>query len=286
MTILQAAVLGLVQGLAEFLPISSSGHLILARALMGISDEAAATGPYMILDVLLHAGTLLAVIVVFWKDWWGILKNPFKSKTLLLLIIASIPALLVVVLFGDFVDQFFTGWFLGVSFLITALFLLIAETVSQRARRAADQPAAKNALVMGLMQAVALLPGVSRSGSTLTGGVLSGLNRKSAAKFSFMMSAPAILGSLVFEGKDAIENGYLAELAVVPTVVGVAVAAVSGYLAIRFFLRLISKASLNWFALYVALLGLVILVMQLMNSPALPPFELPQLTAALAGAAL
>lgn len=223
---------------------------------------------------------------MFWKDWWEILKNPFKSKTLLLLIIASIPALIVAVFFDDLVEQFFTGWFLGVSFLITAVFLLIAETVSQRARRTADRPNAKNAIIMGLMQAVALLPGVSRSGSTLTGGVLSGLNRKSAAKFSFMMSAPAILGSLLFEGKDAIENGYLSELSVVPTVIGVAVAAVSGYLAIRFFLRLISKASLNWFALYVALLGLVILVMQLMNSPVLPPFELPQLTGALSSAAL
>ena len=98
MNILQAAVLGLVQGLAEFLPISSSGHLILARAVMGISDAQAATGPYMMLDVLLHAGTLLAVLVVFWKDWWAILKNPFRSRTLLLLIIASLPALAVVVL--------------------------------------------------------------------------------------------------------------------------------------------------------------------------------------------
>ncbi len=111
MNIFQAAVLGLVQGLAEFLPISSSGHLILARLLMGISDVEADTGKYIIFDVLLHAGTLLAVVVVFWKDWWGILKNPFKSKTLLLLIIASLPALVVVVLFNDFVEQFFTGWF-------------------------------------------------------------------------------------------------------------------------------------------------------------------------------
>ena len=116
MNVFQAAVLGLVQGLAEFLPISSSGHLILARMLMGISNAEAATGSYMILDVLLHAGTLLAVMVVFWKDWWGILKNPFKSRLLLLLIVASIPALVVVLLFNDLVEQFFTGWFLGVSF--------------------------------------------------------------------------------------------------------------------------------------------------------------------------
>lgn len=275
MNILQATVLGLVQGLAEFLPISSSGHLILARAIMGISDEAASTGAFMMLDVLLHAGTLLAVLAVFWKDWWDILKNPFKSKTLLLLFIASVPALLTVVLLGDIVDSFFTGWFLGVSFLITAVFMLIAEAVSRRQGKWAEHPGFKHAICMGIMQAIALLPGVSRSGSTLMGGVTSGLNRKSAAKFAFMMSAPAILGSLIFEGKDALEMGYFAELALVPTIVGVIVAAVSGYLAIRFMLRLINKVSLNWFALYVALLGLVILVLQLAGVPGLPAFALP-----------
>ena len=275
MNILQAAVLGLVQGLAEFLPISSSGHLILARAVMGISDAQAATGSYMMLDVLLHAGTLLAVLVVFWKDWWAILKNPFRSKTLLLLIIASLPALATVVLLGDLVDSVFTGWFLGVSFLITAVFMLIAETVSHRPRRWEEKPGFKHAVCMGLMQTIALLPGVSRSGSTLMGGVASGLSRKSAAKFSFMMSAPAILGSLIFEGKDAIEMGYMKELALVPTLVGVLVAAFSGYLAIRFMLRLISRVSLNWFALYVALLGLVILLLQLSGFHGLPAFEFP-----------
>ena len=275
MNVLQAVVLGLVQGLAEFLPISSSGHLILARAIMGISDEAASTGAFMMLDVLLHAGTLLAVMVVFWRDWWDILKNPFRSKTLLLLIIASIPALLAVVLLGDVIDSFFTGWFLGVSFLITAVFMLIAEHVSRRSIKWAERPGIKHAVCMGIMQAIALLPGVSRSGSTLMGGVASGLNRKSAAKFAFMMSAPAILGSLIFEGKDAIEMGYLAELALVPTIIGVIVAAVSGYLAIRFMLRLINKVSLNWFALYVALLGLTILVLQLIGFSGLPAFELP-----------
>lgn len=275
MNVLQATVLGLVQGLAEFLPISSSGHLILARTIMGISDETASTGAFMMLDVLLHAGTLLAVLVVFWKDWWKILKNPFKSKTLLLLFIASIPALLAVVLLGDIVDSFFTGWFLGVSFLITAVFMLIAEAVSRREAKWAEHPGFRHAICMGIMQAIALLPGVSRSGSTLMGGVASGLNRRSAAKFAFMMSAPAIFGSLIFEGKDAIEMGYLAELALVPTIVGVIVAAVSGYLAIRFMLRLINNVSLNWFALYVALLGLVILVLQLIGAPGLPAFALP-----------
>lgn len=277
MSIIQAAILGLVQGLAEFLPVSSSGHLILSRAVMGISDETAATGAFMMLDVLLHAGTLLAVLVVFWKDWWNILKNPFKSKTLLMLIIASIPAFIVAVFFDDFVEQFFTGWFLGVSFLVTAVFLLIAEAVSARLKKGSDDVKPKNAIIMGIMQAIALLPGVSRSGSTLTGGLLSGLDRKVAAKFAFMMSAPAIVGSLLFEGLDALELGYFAQLELVPTIVGMVVAAISGYLAIRFMLRLIQRASLNWFALYVAILGLVILVLQLTGCPALPPFVMPAL---------
>lgn len=275
MTVLQAVILGLMQGLAEFLPISSSGHLILSRAIMGISDEVAATGAFMMLDVLLHAGTLLAVLVVFWKDWWSILRNPFRSKLLLLLIIASVPALLAVVFFGDIIDQFFTGWFLGVSFMITSVFLLVAEYASRRARERADYPGIKHAVSMGVMQAIALLPGVSRSGSTLMGGLVSGLNRRSAAKFSFMMSAPAILGSLIFEGKDAIEMGYISQLELVPTLVGVVVAAVSGYLAIRFMLRLINRISLGWFALYTALLGLVILLLQLAGCPGLPAFLPP-----------
>jgi len=281
MTILQAVVLGLVQGLAEFLPISSSGHLILARAIMGISDADAATGAFMMLDVLLHAGTLLAVIVVFWKDWWAIVKNPFRSKTLLLLFIASLPALVTVVLLGDVVDTFFTGWFLGVSFLVTALFLLIAEFASSRAGKYADRPGFKHAILMGIAQAIALLPGVSRSGSTLMGGVTGGLERKSAAKFAFMMSAPAIVGSLIFEGKDAIEMGYLAELALVPTLIGVAVAAVSGYLAIRFMLKLIQRISLNWFGLYVGILGVIILLLQLAGFEGLPAFEMPAIARAL-----
>lgn len=280
MTTLQAVVLGLVQGLAEFLPISSSGHLILARACMGISDATAATGAFMMLDILLHAGTLIAVLVVFWKDWWAILKNPFRSKTLLLLFIASLPALGAAVLFDDLLDTFFTGWFLGVSFLITAFFMLIAETVSRRLRsRAQHKVGFKNAIVMGVMQAIALLPGVSRSGSTMLGGVVSGLDRKHAAKFAFMMSAPAIVGSLLIEGYSAYKDNLFASLEVVPTVAGMIVAAVSGYLAIRFMLKLITKVSLNWFALYVALIGIVILLLQMSGFAGLPAFELPQLVA-------
>lgn len=274
MNIFQAAILGLVQGLGEFLPISSSGHLLLGRILMGFNDNTAA---YKMLDILLHLGTLIPVLIVFWKDWWDILKNPFRSKTLLLLFIASLPALAVKVLFDDFLDAADTGWFLGVSFLITGFLLMLAEHVSQRQRTPKDSPGFSNALIMGVMQGFALLPGISRSGSTLAGGLFSGLSRKSAAKFSFMMSAPAIVGSLLIEGYGAYKDGLFEALSLGPTLVGIAVAAISGYLAIRFMLRLINSVTLNWFALYVALLGVMLLVLQLIGFSNMPPFEYPTL---------
>ena len=273
MDAIQAAILGLVQGLGEFLPISSSGHLLLGRMLLGLTiDESPA---YKMLDILLHVGTLIPVIIVFWKDWWNILKNPFKSKTLLLLFIASMPTLVFKVVFDDFITGCDTGWFLGVSFLMTAVFLMVSEYVSGKMKSKTDKPGFLHAIVMGCMQGVALLPGISRSGSTLAGGLLSGLDRKSAAKFSFMMSAPAIAGALLLEGKDAIENGWISDLAVVPTIVGVIVAGVTGYIAIRFMLKLMTKISLNWFALYVAILGVIFLALQLIGVPGVTPFAMP-----------
>ena len=274
MNIFEAAILGIVQGLAEFLPISSSGHLELCQQLMGLTENSQAM---LLLSVLLHAGTLIAVVVVFWEDWLGILKNLFKSRLLGLLFIASLPALLVAVVLD--VDQLFGSGFLGIAFLITGIFLLLAERMSKRGRHMQEsgEVGIKNALVMGCMQAVALMPGVSRSGSTLLGGVISGLDRKKAAKFSFMMSAPAIVGSLLLEGKDALESGAFSFLAEnwLPMIVGVLLAAVSGYLAIRYMLKLINRISLNWFALYVFVLGAVVIALQLLGVGGLPPISFP-----------
>ncbi|MBE5783718.1 MAG: undecaprenyl-diphosphate phosphatase [Clostridiales bacterium] len=274
MNVFQAAILGILQGLAEFLPISSSGHLELAQQMMGLTDNSQAM---LLLSVLLHAGTLVAVVVVFWEDWWNILKNPFKSKTLGLLFIASLPALAAALLLD--VDQLFGSGFLGIAFIITGLFLLLAEKLSKRGKHAAgkDQMDVKRALAMGAMQAVALMPGVSRSGSTLLGGVASGLSRKTAAKFSFMMSAPAIVGSLLMEGKDALESGAFDFLSanLIPIIVGVLLSAISGYLAIRYMLKLINKISFGWFALYVFILGAVVIVLQLTGVGGLPAISFP-----------
>ena len=276
---IKAAILGVVQGLAEFLPISSSGHLVLLQHLMGMDDS---EGAMMLLTVLLHVGTLIAVIAVFWEDWWNILTHLFRSHTIRMLILASLPALVAAVLikliFGS-IDVLFGSGFLGISFLITGVLLLLTERCSRRGKHATHyhQVGVRHALIMGGMQAFAMIPGVSRSGSTLFGGVASGLSRKRAAKFSFMMSAPAIVGSLLLEGKDALESGafdYLsANLGAV--ILGVALAAVSGFLAIRYMLKLINRVSLNWFALYVFIIGGIVIALQVMGKAGLPPISLP-----------
>lgn len=257
-----AALLGLVQGLAEFLPISSSGHLNLIQALFHFQPQ-----NQLLFNILLHMGTLIAVLVVFWKDWLQMLLHPIRNKTLLLLIIASLPALVGVVLFKDPLDYLEThNLYLGVCFLFTGLLLMLTQWLStrnERAQQTTGEVRIPNALVMGVMQAIAMLPGVSRSGSTLFGGVASKLDRQTAAKFCFMMSMPAILASFVSEGYHAVKDGAFTMSGELPAIlVGMVVAGVSGYLAIRFMLRIITRVSLNWFALYVILLGITVLVLQ------------------------
>ncbi len=276
MNLFQAGFLGLIQGLAEFLPISSSGHLEVAQHLLGVSGE---SDQMLLLSVLLHVGTLLSVIVIFWKDWMEVLRHPIKSRTLGLLIVASLPALALAVALGDKIDALFGSGFIGAAFLVTGAFLLLAERLSRRGRhrQTRDAVTIKDAAVMGCMQAVALIPGVSRSGSTLLGGIASGLNRQRAAKFSFMMSAPAILGSLLVEGKDALESGLLSQMTdnLLPLLFGIAVSAVAGFLAIRYMLKLITRVSLNWFALYVFVVGAVVIALQITGVGGFPALSLP-----------
>ena len=262
MDILTGALLGLVQGLAEFLPISSSGHLNLLQALFGID-----VSHQLLFNILLHVGTLIAVAVVFWKDWLQMIAHPIRNKTLLLLFIASLPALAGKILFDKQLAYVEThNAYLGICFLITGLLLMLTQGLAWRHQKAGvekRQVGPLEALIMGCLQAVGMLPGISRSGSTIFGGVASKLTRETAAKFSFMMSAPAILGSLLVEGKDALETGITFGADLPAIIVGMVVAAVSGYIAIRFFLKIISRASLYWFALYVVLLGFAVIVLQI-----------------------
>ena len=270
MSILEGALLGLLQGLAEFLPISSSGHLNLFQALLNTQLD-----NQLLFNILLHVGTLVAVAVVFWKDWLEMLLHPIKNRTLLLLFIASLPALVAKIVFDKPLDYAEThNTLLGICFLITALMLVLTQRFSRRQEEAGvakEQVGFVEALVMGCLQAVGMLPGISRSGSTIFGGVCARVNRESAAKFSFMMSAPAIVGGLLSEGKDALEAGISFGNDLPAIIVGMVVAAIVGYLSIRFFLKVIANATLNGFALYVAVVGLVVIILQIMGVITDPP---------------
>ena len=257
MSILEAFILGAVQGLTEFLPISSSGHLLLLEKIMGVSAE---SDHLLLLNILLHFGTLAAVFMVYWKRIWNMIRHPFKSE-LKWLIVATIPAVIAAVAI-DF-DSAFEGKFIIWSFYLTTFVLFAGTAVNKRRRKMRTQHKGVkwyDAVVMGIMQAVAILPGLSRSGSTIAGGVTSGLSRKKAADFAFLMSIPAILGSALLELKDVIfgEGSYTLEL--LPTVVGVLAAAVFGLIAIKGFLALIRKISMNVFAVYTFALGTFLLL--------------------------
>lgn len=262
MSILEGAFLGLIQGLAEFLPISSSGHLNLLHALFGLQIE-----HQLLFNILLHVATLAAVGIVFWKDWVEMILHPIKNRTLLLLFIASMPALAAKILFDDALDYVEVhNTYLGVCFLLTGAMLWLTQILSKRRAAAKTEKTtvgAGEALAMGCLQAVGMLPGVSRSGSTIFGGVCAGLERSVAAKFSFMMSAPAIVAGMLSEGKDALESGLSFGNDLAAILVGMLVAFVAGYLSIRFFMKLISRVSLNGFALYVTALGILVIVLQL-----------------------
>ena len=284
MSIVQSLILGVIQGLGEFLPISSSGHLLLCRIFFGIQTD---TPAMKMLDILLHVGTLLPVLIVFRKEWNDMILHPVKNRTLILLVVASLPTLAIYLLAKKLFPQvngfavFDSGWFLGVAFLITALFLLICDHFASRSRKAGRKVGFFQAVVMGVFQGIGMIPGISRSGSTILGGVSTGLNKSVAARFSFMMSAPAIVASLLAEGKDALELGYAESIELVPCIAGIIAAAVVGYLAIRFMLRIIARVPLSWFALYLAVLGVAYLVLQLTGMMNVPSFAIPAAAAAI-----
>jgi len=271
MSIIEAVILGIIQGLTEFLPVSSSGHLALSQKIIKIEE------PSLFFDTMLHAGTLTAVFAVLWKDIWEILKRPFQKLTLYL-IIATIPAVITALVFKDSIENIFiSARFLGWCFLITTVLLITAEVISRRAspgksptvKKPEDLKTAQSmnwldALIIGVFQALAIPPGVSRSGATISGALLRGLDRDFAARFSFLMSIPAILGALVLQVKELADTSKLAEIpqsaVSAPAVIaGTLTAAAVGFFAVRFMLKIIREKSLYGFAVYTGVLGALVL---------------------------
>lgn len=253
MTIWIALLLGLVQGLCEFLPVSSSGHLVLLHNLFGIEEGA------LFFTIMLHVGTLIAVFAVYYKDIWRMLRQPIQKRVGMLLL-ALMPTVVIAILFRDVFEDAYAGGLLGIGFLLTAVILTLSDRIG-KGGKTTDTMKPLDALGIGLMQGIAILPGVSRSGSTIAGGLFLGLDRQTAADFSFLLSIPAILGSVVFEA-PALLKGGIGNVNWLYVLIGMAAAAVSGYFAIRLMLRLLTGRRLLPFAIYVAILGLLVLADQ------------------------
>ena len=252
MAIWQAIVLGAVQGLAEFLPISSSGHLLLLQRWFSVTEGG------LFFDVVLHLATLVPVCTVFYKRIVGILKKPYDK--LLFLIIATIPAGITGVALGSVIEQTFysvsllSACLLALTFVLTAVELFIAEIVVKKYKRRLPLKI-HGALVMGLAQGIAVMPGLSRSGTVLSAGAFMGINNDDNATFTFLMSIPVILGAGLVSGYKAIKSGVFVAEMVLPTLFGAITAAVTGYIAVSFMLRIIKKSNYKWFGIYLLLLA-------------------------------
>jgi len=271
MNIASAVLLGVIQGLTEFLPVSSSGHLVLFQKIFGIEE------PALLFDTMLHVGTLAAVFVVLWPDIWAILRKLNQPLTAYL-IIATIPAVIFALVFRKPLEEAFkTGQFLGLSFLLTSALLIIAELLSKRAAHSNLKKAGEmnwlDALVIGILQAIAIIPGVSRSGATLSGALSRRLERDFAARFSFLLSIPAILGAAVFQLKDLIKGGEASAnaqalsggIGTAAIIAGTLSAAIVGFFAVRLMLKTVRERSLWGFAIYTGILGVLVLVDQLVT---------------------
>jgi len=259
MNFLQAFSLGAVQGLTEFLPVSSSGHLVLLQNIFGLKENV------LTFDIAVHFATMLAVIAVFWKDILGILKKPFAKLTWLL-VIGTLPAVLVGLTLKKTVEGLFEGGrTLGLEFIATGVILWLVESV-RKGDKKLEGTSPLDALWIGAAQAVAILPAVSRSGLTIAGALFRGLDREFAAKFSFLLSIPAILGAVVLDVPDALHEVQASGTVGIPTlslVVGMTTALAFGFIAIKWMIAVLTRGSLRGFAVYVVLLGLLVLVDQL-----------------------
>ena len=281
MSWIEALILGIVQGLTEFLPVSSSGHLAIGKALFGIETAD------LSFEVAVHAATVLATIVVFWKDIVKLLEGLFRFKLnpetryILLILLSMVPVFIVGVFFKDYVEGIFGSGLLvvGVALLVTAALLFLSETLAARRGEIPGQAGNdniqagndniqagndgkkmdwKSALWMGLAQAVAVIPGLSRSGSTIATGLLCGVKKEEVTRFSFLMVLVPILGEAFL---DVVDGDFSqSTVGTLPLLLGFLAAFVSGLFACRFMIAMVKKAKLKWFALYCALVGLACLI--------------------------
>jgi len=249
----EAMVLGLIQGLTEFLPVSSSGHLELGKYLFGINPEA-----NFYFSIAVHGATVLSTIVVLWKEIAGLFKGLFKfrlneeTKYVIKIIISMIPVGIAGFFLKDITDNFFTGNMtsLGIQFIISALFLALTLVIKPKEK----QIGYLDSFIIGIAQAIAVLPAISRSGATIATGMMLGNKKSDIAKFSFLMVLVPIIGANLVEMKS---GGFSTEgTSVFVIVIGFVTAFIAGYFACKWMINLVKKGNLLWFAVYCILVGI------------------------------
>lgn len=278
MSIIEAIILGLVQGITEFLPISSTAHLTIAGKMMGLIN-ADRPEEWTAIIAIIQLGTLASILIYFAKDIYNIVleffrdnltqRKSFKQQSLnsrlgWLIIIGTIPVVIIGLGFKDLIEGALTKnlFVIATSLIVLAIILFIAEKTAKFNKKIEDV-GIKEAIVVGIAQAFALIPGSSRSGTTITGGLFMGLNREAAARFSFLLSIPAIFASGILQLKEGLE--FLSNEHLVAILVATIVSGISGYLAIDFLLKFLRKNSTTLFIVYRIAAGIIILALLFSN---------------------
>ncbi len=274
MEYIQSMLLGLVQGLTEFLPVSSSGHLAIFKEILG-ADALQAS---LTMDILLHVGTLIAVFIVYYKDIWQLIREFFAMvwdvlrgkpdfsspyrRFVIMVVIGSVPAAIIGILLKDVISTL-PLLYVGLALFVTAALLFLSDRMpkGKKDMASASYP---SALFVGLFQGLAILPGISRSGSTIVGATAAGYTRAFAVKFSFILSIPAILGAAVLDTAEVIQSGAFS-ISLGAAAAGMAVAAISGFLAIRWLLRLVQNSKMHYFSYYCLAAGALSIVLHFIN---------------------
>ena len=258
MDTLQAIILGVVQGLTEFLPVSSSGHLQLANEILGTDLNPDSN---LTFSLTLHAATVLSTIVILWAEIWKLLKGVFsrtftdEQAYVLKIVISMIPVGVVGLFFKDYIEAAFSSIVVvGVMLLVTALLLTFAYKAKPRQK---DTISYRDAFIIGIAQACATLPGLSRSGTTIATGLLLGNRKESVAQFSFLMVLPPILGNALL---DIVKGDFGGGVELLPMIAGFVAAFVTGCLACKFMIEIVKRGKLIWFAMYCAIVGAVAII--------------------------
>ena len=263
MTWYDALILGIVQGLTEFLPVSSSGHLEIGHELLGTDSE------HMAFAVIVHAATVFSTLVIFWSEVMRLLKGTFSTPRwnaekdyVAKILVSMIPVFVVGVFFKDQVEEFFGKGLLvvGICLLVTASLLILSEWLQKHRKSVGHDVRYVDAITIGLAQACAVLPGLSRSGTTIATGLLCGVRKEVVAQFSFLMVLIPIMGGALLDALEIYTGKEVLDIDFFPAIIGFMAAFVAGCFACRFMIEIVRRQRLTWFAVYCAIIGIVAII--------------------------